>query len=357
MKKKWNDILISPTLSIIDTMRLIDKTAMQIALVVDEDNRLLGTVTDGDIRRAILRGDSLGVRVEGIMNRRPRTFRSNESRKDMSVAMRLLKLSNIPIVDEQNRVVGLQVLDALIRPALRENPVILMAGGMGTRLRPLTSDCPKPLLKVGDRPVLQTILENFIEHGFQHFYFSVNYKAEMIEEYFGNGSKWNVNIRYIHEDMKLGTAGALSLLPEEPNLPMIVMNGDILTKINFQQLLDFHTDHRATATMCVHKYDFQIPYGVVNVEKHRLTDITEKPTQSFFINAGIYVLEPRVLHFIPQNAYYDMPSLFDKLMKQKMETSVFPLREYWLDIGHINDFERAQGDFKNFFINHGIDAA
>lgn len=357
MKKNWKDLCILPTLSIVDTMRLIDKTAMQIALVVDADRRLLGTVTDGDIRRAILKGDSMEEPVEKIMNRRPTTFRANENRKDMLVAMRLLKFSQIPIVDNQGRVVGLQVLDSLITPAPRENPVVLMAGGMGTRLRPLTGNCPKPLLKVGDRPVLQTILESFIEHGFQHFYFSVNYKAEMIEEYFGNGSQWGVDIRYLQEDKKLGTAGALSLLPEKTELPLIVMNGDILTKINFQQLLDFHADHRAAATMCVHKYDFQIPYGVVNVEKHRLTNITEKPTQSFFINAGIYVLEPRVLPFIPANTYYDMPSLFDKLMKQKMETSVFPLHEYWLDIGHLNDFERAQGDFENFFISTGVEAA
>lgn len=357
MKKNWRDILIPPSLSIIDTMRLIDKTAMQIALVVDEGGRLLATVTDGDIRRAILKGQTLEQPVAMIMNKRPTTFKANESQKDMMVAMRLLNLSTIPIIDDQDRVVGLQVIESLIKPTSLNNPVVLMAGGMGARLRPLTNDCPKPLLKVGDRPVLQTILESFIEHGFQQFYFSVNYKAEMIEDYFGNGCKWNVKIRYIHEDKKLGTAGALSLLPEEPNLPMIVMNGDILTKINFQQLLDFHTDHRATATMCVHKYDFQIPYGVVNVEKNRLTDITEKPTHSFFINSGIYVLEPRALQFIPKNAYYDMPALFDKLVKQKLETSVFPLREYWLDIGHLNDFERAQGDFEIFFTTDGIEAA
>lgn len=349
MEKDWRDILIYPTLSVLETMRLIDKTAMQIALVVDENRVLLGTVTDGDIRRAILKGSNLEEPVEKIMNRQPTTFRANESRRDMLVAMRLLKFSRVPLVDEEHRVVGLQVLDNLLKPAGKDNPVVLMAGGLGSRLGPLTKNCPKPLLNVGGKPVLQTILESFIEYGFRQFYFSVNYKAKMIEDFFGDGSKWNIEIRYLHEEKKLGTAGALSLLPERPSLPMIVMNGDILTKVNFQQLLDFHTDHRAAATMCVHKYDLQIPYGVVNVEKHRLTHITEKPTQSFFINAGIYVLDPKTLDHIPADTFFDMPQLFDIILQNKQEAAVFPLREYWLDIGHMTDFERAQGEFGTFF--------
>lgn len=349
MKKQWHELLIPPSMSIIETMRRIDRTAMQIALVVDDGGHLLATVTDGDIRRAILKGTSLEEPVEQVMNKRPTTFKANESQEDMLVAMRLLKFTKIPIVDEQNRVVGLQILDSLLSPPKKDNPVVLMAGGLGSRLKQLTADCPKPLLKVGDRPVLQTILESFIEHGFQKFYFSVNYKAEMIEKHFGDGSRWDVTIQYIHEDKKLGTAGALSLLPQDPSLPLIVMNGDILTKINFQHLLDFHTERRATATMCVHKYEFQIPYGVVNIEKQRLLGITEKPFQSFFINAGIYVLEPTALAFVPKDTFFDMPSLFASLIHQHLDTAVFPLREYWLDIGHMNDFERAQGEFCNLF--------
>lgn len=349
MKPDWRNILAPPTLPIIETMRLIDETALQIAIVVDEDDLLLGTVTDGDIRRAILQGSDLNEPVEKIMNKRPTTFRANEIKADMLVAMRLLKLTRIPIVDAQNRVVGLQILDSLLKPPSQDNPVILMAGGLGTRLGQLTRDCPKPLLNVGGKPVLQTILESFIEYGFHNFYLSVNYKAEMIEDFFGDGSRWNVDISYLHEGKKLGTAGALSLLPGKSALPMVVMNSDILTKINFQQLLEFHAEHRATATMCVHKYDLQIPYGVVNVEKNRLTHITEKPIQSFFINAGIYVLEPKVLEFIPANTFFDMPSLFEILLQKKLESTVFPLREYWLDIGHMTDFERAQGEFGSFF--------
>ncbi len=171
----------------------------------------------------------------------------------------------------------------------------------------------------------------------------------MIEEFFGDGSKWDVSIKYIHEDKRMGTAGALSLLPERPEMPFFVMNGDILTKVNFLQLLDFHTEHRAVATMCAFKYDLQIPYGVLQIDKHRLIEIDEKPVQSFFVNAGIYVLEPKTLDHIPVDAFFDMPSLYETLIDTRQEAAVFPLREYWLDIGHMANFKRAQGDFKDFF--------
>lgn len=349
MYKDWHKTLIAPTTSIIESMRLIDQIALQILLVVDDDKTLLGTVTDGDIRRAILKGGSLEDPIESVMNTRPTAFTVDESMKDMLVAMRLLKMSKVPVVDHKNRVVGLEILDALLRPTPKDNPVVLMAGGLGSRLGSLTKNCPKPMLRVGNQPVLLTILENFMAYGFHNFYLSVNYKAKMIEEYFGDGSKWNVSIKYIHEDKRLGTAGALSLLPEKPDMPFLVMNGDILTKVNFLQLLDFHTEHRATATMCAFKYDMQIPYGVLQIDKHRLVEIDEKPTQSFFVNAGIYVLEPKVLDYIPTETFFDMPNLYETLIETKQEAAVFPLREYWLDIGHMSDFERAQGDFNNFF--------
>lgn len=349
MYKDWHKTLIPPTTSIIEAMRLIDEIALQILLVTDNDKTLLGTITDGDIRRAILKGGSLEDPVERVMNTRPTAFTAEESVEDMLVAMRLLKISKVPVIDKKNRVVGLEILDELLRPSPKDNPVILMAGGLGSRLGSLTKNCPKPLLQVGNRPVLQTILENFIAYGFHNFYLSVNFKAEMIEDFFGDGSKWGVKIKYLHENKRLGTAGALSLLPERPNMPFFVMNGDILTKVNFLQLLDFHHEHRAAATMCAFKYEMQIPYGVIEVDKHRLVEINEKPVQSFFVNAGIYILEPHTLDHIPANTFFDMPSLYEKIIKIKQEAAIFPLREYWLDIGHMSDFERAQGDFKDFF--------
>jgi NDP-sugar pyrophosphorylase family protein len=224
-----------------------------------------------------------------------------------------------------------------------------MAGGLGSRLQPLTNECPKPMLRVGNKPILETILDNFIDYGFQRFYFAINYKADIITEHFGNGSKWGVDIRYLHEDRRLGTAGALSLLPEKIIDPLVVMNGDLLTKTNFKQLLDFHSLQAGLATMCVSEYDFQVPYGVVRTKDSRILGIDEKPIHRFFVNAGIYVLEPAALKSIPSATYFDMPSLFDCIIAIDFDTSVFPVREYWLDIGHMNDFDRACMEFPHVF--------
>ncbi len=228
-----------------------------------------------------------------------------------------------------------------------------MAGGTGSRLQPLTDDCPKPLLMVGNKPLLETIVENFVEFGIRKIFVSVNYKADMIETFLGNGSRWSIDIYYLREKERMGTVGALGLLPERPAHPLIVMNGDVLTKANFQYLLDFHQSHRAKATMCVRDYHFQVPYGVVKTDQHRLIGIDEKPVQQFFVNAGIYVLEPEILDLIPYDAYLDMPDLFEELFKQGRETIVFPIHEYWMDIGKIDDLERARGEYaKNFTDGH-----
>jgi len=346
---RWHMARIAPDRSIRDAIRTIDEGAIRIALVVDIGNRLLGTVTDGDIRRGILRGVALEEAVTRVMNPQPTTARADESRDVILERMKQTRLHQIPVVDGQGCLVTVEILDELLQTRQRDNWVMLMAGGLGSRLRPLTDECPKPLLKVGSKPLLEIILENFLEYGFRKFYISVNYKAEMVKEYFGDGSRWGIEIRYIHEDQRLGTAGALSLLPERPALPLIVMNGDLLTKVNFQHLLDFHAEHRARATMCVREYDFQVPYGVVRIDHHRVLGIDEKPVQRFFVNAGIYVLEPEVLDLIPSATYFDMPELFTRLIGQNHETAVFPIREYWLDIGHMDDFARANGDFPEVF--------
>ncbi len=346
---RWQMARIAPDRSIRDAIRTIDEGAIRIALVVDGENRLLGTVTDGDIRRGILHGVALEESVTRVMNRHPTTARADEGRDTILERMKQTRLHQIPVVDGQGRLVTVEILDELLQARHRDNWVMLMAGGLGSRLRPLTDECPKPLLKVGSKPLLEIILENFLEYGFRKFYISVNYKAEMVKEHFGDGSRWGIEIRYVHEDQRLGTAGALSLLPELPALPLIVMNGDLLTKVNFQHLLDFHAEHRARGTMCVREYDFQVPYGVVRIDHHRILGIDEKPVQRFFVNAGIYVLEPEVLDLIPPATYFDMPELFTNLIGRKQETAVFPIREYWLDIGHMEDFARANGDFPEVF--------
>jgi len=347
--KDWQKLLIAPSTPILETLQNIDSMGMQIALVVDANGKLLGTVSDGDIRRGIIKGMALSDTVDKVMNHSPVTSEVGEDRKEILKRMKSRWRQRIPVIDSEGRVVGLSVLEELLQEEQRPNWVLLMAGGLGTRLKPLTDDCPKPLLQVGGKPILETTLLNFIDYGFRKFYLSVNYKAEMIEEYFGNGSKWGVKIEYLRETERLGTAGCLGLLPEAPTTPLIVMNGDLLTKVNFPNLLDFHNERSAKATMCIREYDFQVPYGVVRLEDDSIMGIDEKPVQKFFVNGGIYVLDPEVLNLIPQKQFFDMPSLFGKITASQGKTAAFPIREYWLDIGQMTDFERANGEFAQLY--------
>jgi dTDP-glucose pyrophosphorylase len=347
--KHWKKIILSRDLSIREAIKVIDTGALQIALVVDEQQRLIGTVTDGDVRRGILRDVSLDDPTDLVMNTHPTVVRAGDSREDILTLMRQKSLHQVPVVDQQGCLVGLEILEDLLRPRRRDNWVVLMAGGMGTRLQPLTENCPKPMLQVGGRPILETILQNFIDLGFYRFFLAVNYLADQIEEYFKDGSRWGVEISYLHEKQRLGTAGALSLLPEVPEQPILVMNGDLLTKVDFGQILQFHQEHQAAATMCVREYDYQVPYGVVKADRHRFTGIDEKPIQCFFVNAGVYALSPTTLQLIEPNTPLDMPVLFDRLVANGQETVVFPIREYWLDVGRMNDFERANGEFQEIF--------
>lgn len=346
---QWTQVLVTPSTSVLEVIQIIDQGGLQIALVVDEEHCLLGTVTDGDVRRGLLRGVSLQDKVADIMNASPVTVAPSDTHEAVLAIMKLKRIHHVPVVDDGGHVLQIETLDHLLQTNERDNWVLIMAGGLGSRLRPLTDDCPKPLLRVGNKPLLETIIGNFTEYGFRKFYLSVNYKAEMIEEYFGDGSRMGIQIRYIHEDQRMGTAGALGLFGDKPAQPLLVMNGDLLTKVNFQQLLDFHVEQRAQATMCVREYSYQIPYGVVFIEKQRLMDVQEKPLQSCFVNAGIYVLDPDVLDLVPRDTFFDMPDLFQKLLGIKLETAVFPIREYWLDIGRRDDFERANGEFSEVF--------
>ena len=347
--KNWESAIISPQASILEALKIIDNSSLQIALVVDENRKLLGTVTDGDIRRAILRKVSLEDMVSSIMFTSP-TVASIHDDKDKIVSLMYQNdLSHIPLIDAEGRVVGIKIMVDMLSPRHKDTLVILMAGGLGKRLRPLTEGSPKPMLEIGGKPLLETILEGFVNHGFSRFCISVNYKADIIREHFGDGSQRGVQISYLHEEEQMGTVGSLSLLDEVPQKSFIVMNGDVLTKVNFEQLLDFHGQHGAAATMCVRKYDLQVPYGVVRIEDEKLIDIEEKPIHYFFVNAGIYVLEPEILELIPRKAYFDMPALFQKIVATGREVRTFPIHEYWIDLGRIEDMTRAQGEFKKIF--------
>lgn len=347
--KHLKELLIYESTSIKEALAVIDKGTMRIAIVVDENNQLLGTLNDGDIRRAILAGFDLNTEVKAIYNINPTTASNKVSKEEVINKAIRNKVYQIPIVDENNKVVGVEDLATLMTKENKRNKVVIMAGGLGTRLHPLTLDTPKPLLTVGTKPILQTIIENFEIYGFKNIIISVNYKSEMIKEYFKDGSEFGVNIEYIEETKRLGTAGALSLLKQNPDLPFFVMNGDLLTNVNFEHLLDFHSQGDSLATMCVREYQYQIPYGVIETNNDKITSIIEKPTNKFFVNAGIYLLSPEILEHIPNNEFFDMPTLFDKLIKQKKNVLSFPIHEYWLDIGQHNDFIQANNEYNENF--------
>lgn len=341
--KHWEAAVVAPGTSLEQAIQVLDKAALRIVLVIDAEGQLLGTLTDGDVRRALIRHQSLAVAVEEVMNPRPQTATREWSKERMLSTMEERQLLQLPILDVQGRVIGLESLHDLLNKPRYDNPVFLMAGGFGKRLRPLTNDCPKPMLKVGDKPILELILNNFIQAGFHRFFISTHYMPELIRSYFGDGRQWGVSIRYIHEEEPLGTGGALGLLPhDEIDKPMFMMNGDLLTSLNVLSLLDFHREHPGSATMCVREYDYQVPYGVIESEGHCIRSIVEKPTQRFFINAGIYLLEPALVRSVAPGTRIDMPTLLESEIAENRAVNMFPIHEYWLDIGRMDDFDRAQ---------------
>lgn len=343
--KHWEAALVRPGMTLEKAIKVLDRAALRIVLVVDNQQKLLGTMTDGDLRRALIKHQPLDTAVENVMNPQPRVATLDWSRERLRHVMEQQQVLQLPIVDEQYRIIGLESLHELLNQQTQDNPVFLMAGGFGTRLRPLTNDCPKPMLKVGDKPILQVILESFVKAGFHLFYISTHYMPEMIRDHFGDGSQWGVSIQYIHEDEPLGTAGALGLLPkDEIDKPLFVMNGDLLTTLNFQSLLQFHEAHPASATMCVREYEYQVPYGVIESQGHHITSMVEKPLQRFFVNAGIYLLDPVLIQRISHNQRIDMPTVLENEIAGDRKVNMFPIHEYWLDIGRMEEFARAQKD-------------
>lgn len=344
----WKNTLVGPGASIREAIQAIDRGVMQIALVADENLHLLGTVTDGDVRRGLLRGVSLDESVQLVMQRSPSVAREDSSRDAILDLMRQRRIHQIPVVNAAGQVVGLEVLEELLVPLEQPGHVLLMAGGLGTRLAPLTDDRPKPLLDVGGKPVLETIIEGLKAHGFHKVYLSVNYKAEMIMDHFGNGAAHGVSIEYLRESRPLGTAGALGLLPPQTH-PILVMNADLLTTMNFRHLLEFHVEQGVAATVCVREFKLQVPYGVVRLEGQRVLEIEEKPVQKFLVSSGVYVLAPSVVAEVAPDTFLNMPDLFQRLAASGVATAAFPIREYWLDIGRMEDFQRARGEYPEVF--------
>lgn len=332
-----------------DALKIIDNGKLKLALIVNKNEKLIGIISDGDIRRGLLKGLDLNSSIETIVFKTPTVANITDKKKDILALALSKKLHQIPIIDNSGKIVGIQEIEELIKPNIKKNKVILMVGGLGTRLRPLTENTPKPMLKVGSKPILQTIVEKFAEYGYKNIIMCVNYKSHIIQDYFKDGKEFGVNIEYILEKQRMGTAGALSLLKDKPSEPFFVMNGDLLTNINFEHLDDYHTQTGSIGTMCVREYDFQVPYGVVNIEDSKVVSIEEKPIHKFFVSAGIYMLSPNILEYIPKDKFYDMPTLFEKLINENKNIVSFPLREYWLDIGRIEEYRKANEEYVEIF--------
>lgn len=345
------DITISKNTLLRDVLKIINNSSKQICLVLDENKKLLGTINDGDIRRALLRNVSLDDTIKDVYFKNPTIANINDSKKTILNLCKTKKINQIPIVGINQEIIGLETLGELIGESSKQNKVVLMVGGLGTRLQQLTHSVPKCMLPVGEKPILQTIVEKFVSYGFVEIVMCTGYKSNMIQDFFEDGSKFGANIKYVNEDKRLGTVGALSLLSnnKRPKAPFFVMNGDLLTNINFDHLLNFHLSNNAKATMSVRAFDFQVPYGVVNIENEKVKDIDEKPIHKFFVSAGIYVLNPQCIDMIPKNKYYDMPSLLKKIIEDDNRVISFPLHEYWLDIGQMDDYNRANQEYDDNF--------
>lgn len=330
----------------------IGKGGLGIALLLDNSRRLIGTITDGDIRRAILDGIDLDAPATALRKYhpgdrwKPMVAPVGTGRDELLRLLETQSIRQIPLLDSEGRVVDLVLLSDLVAQQVLPLSAVVMAGGHGTRLKTLTDDIPKPMLQMGGRPLMERIIEQLQEAGIRRVNVSTHYKPEVIAEHFGDGSRFGVEINYVEEDQPLGTAGALGLI-EATQEPLLVINGDILTRLNFQAMYDFHREHAADMTVCVRKYEFQVPYGVVETEGVEISHLVEKPYLDFFINAGIYLLEPIIYRYIPENRHFDMTDLIGCLLADDRKVISFPIGEYWIDIGQQADYERAQDDLRN----------
>ncbi len=344
----WHKSILPANATLQDAIKNLNNSGFQIVLVVSPDNTLLGTLTDGDLRRGLLRGLNLDSPIEAIAYREPLVVPPQLNKETILQLMQANGIHQLPVVDANRRPVGLHLWDELMIPRIRTNSMVIMAGGKGTRLLPYTENCPKPLLKVGRKPILEHIIERAKSQGLRHFVLAVYYLGDMIKDYFGDGSNWQVKIEYINEKQPLGTAGALSLMAPIPDSPFIVTNGDVLTDINYGELLDFHSLHQATGTMAVQLHEWQHPFGVVCTDGVDIIGFEEKPISRSHINAGVYVLEPDSLNTLKSGEHCDMPTLFSRLQERSQRTIVYPMHEPWLDVGRPDDLESAK-------IKHSID--
>jgi dTDP-glucose pyrophosphorylase/predicted transcriptional regulator len=341
-KKLWSRAILPVDSNIEEVIHVLNNAALKIALVTDSDGVLVGTISDGDIRRGLLKGLDLASPIVSIIHQNAIVVSSDLGREAVIEMMITNKIQQIPVVDENMKVIGLHLWDEVNGATERSNSIVIMAGGKGSRLHPETENCPKPLLPIAGKPILEHIINRAKAEGFSHFILAIYHLGYMIEDYFGNGEKFGVKIDYLREKSPLGTAGALSLLDPWPNSAFIVTNGDVITDIRYGELLDFHLQHNACATMAIRMHEWQNPFGVVQTNGVEITSYVEKPVSRSHINAGVYVIEPRSLGHLNKAEQNDMPTLFDLIQGKGERVVAFPIHETWLDVGSPEDLKLAR---------------
>lgn len=344
--KNLERFFVPPDGTLRQAMQVINATAKGTALIVDETRVLRGILTDGDVRRALLAGAGLDAPVRDWMVRQPITIGSAAHSHEISALMALHQIRQLPILDEAGRAVDLRLADEPALAAALPVQAVIMAGGMGERLRPLTDAVPKPLLHVGTRPILEILVGLLREWGIRNIWLAVNYRADLIEGYFQDGAQWDVSIRYLREPKPLGTIGAVGMIAGELQQTTLVINGDILTQLDLRKMYRFHCESRAAMTVGVRHYDFQVPFGVIHIEEGRVRSLAEKPIFEFSVNAGIYLLEPQAAQRIPPDTRFDAPDLIAALLQERQLVNAYPIHEYWLDIGQLPDYEQANRDMR-----------
>jgi dTDP-glucose pyrophosphorylase len=346
--KKWKQAVSDPESTIESLLRKIDEAGTQLAFVVNDRGILVGVVSDGDVRRGLLRGKTIDTPVREIMNGRPIVASQTMSRSAIKKLFDEFKIALIPIIDNNGLLLDVFDTSDVDTYDTYDNKIVIMAGGQGVRLLPLTEDRPKPLLEVGGKPILETIIDGVATQGFQNFVISVGYKGKMIEDYFQDGSSWGVNIEYVRENESLGTAGALSLIKEIPKKPFIVMNGDILNRVDLVRLLKQHEELDQVLTIVARQYLTHIPFGVIDHQNGIFNRIVEKPTIQHLISAGIYACSPEVIGYCEENLFLPMTNLIETIKNDGKVVGVHETDAFWLDIGQLEEFDRAQREWKTF---------
>ena len=335
-------MIVRQDTSIKSTMQIFEKNLQKHVYVVDHDKSIVGAVSDGDVRRAILSGVDISRAVNLIMNENFKSIASSQPRSDALKLMRNFNLSTIPVVSSYGKIVEIVHSNSTVESTEHENMIYIMAGGLGKRLRPLTENTPKPMLYIGNRPILEIIIKRLADQGFGNFTIVVNFLAEQIVDYFKDGQDFGVKIDYIHEQMPLGTCGALSKISSQKlNDPIIVTNGDLLTDIDYSKLLNFYQSNDCDGLMCIKEESFKVPYGVVKSEVDEFIRVEEKPEMVFSINAGIYVLNKKIIDLIPPDQKLDITDLFNKAKDENAKVKIFKSNSFWLDIGYTEQYHRA----------------